>query len=158
MPQRNGKRAGDREAIETRRRKVWEYRLAGMSAREIARKLTQEGIDVTHATVAKDVNATLAELAKHRLTDAAAARDMELARLDKVAVPIAAKAYKGDPQAAQVLLRISERRAKLLGLDAPMQLVVKHELAERLQKHGLSASDALEMFLGALEEEKTNVR
>ena len=36
------------------------------------------------------------------------------------------------------------------------QITVKLELVERLQKHGLSASDALEMFLGALEEQKVN--
>ena len=120
---RNGKRAGDREAIETRRRKVWELRLAGLSTYEIARQLSaQEGVSISAANVQKDIKHTLAELAKETRADAEAARDMMLARLAKMRTALWTKIRQGDERAIATALKIEEREAKLLGLDRPIGL------------------------------------
>ncbi len=44
-------------------------------------------------------------------------RALELARLDAILVPQMRKAMAGDPKAADVVLRIMDRRARYLGLD-----------------------------------------
>ncbi len=49
-------------------------------------------------------------------------RKLELARLDEAQAAIWAKVKNGDLKAIDRLLRISERRSKLLGLDAPVKL------------------------------------
>lgn len=62
------------------------------------------------------------ELALLRAQTAEAAeqvRDLELARLDAVLVPQLKAAIEGSQGAVDRVLRIQERRAKLLGLDAP---------------------------------------
>ena len=46
-------------------------------------------------------------------------RTLELERLDSMLLPMMAQAKKGNQGAVDRVLRIMERRAKLLGLDAP---------------------------------------
>jgi hypothetical protein len=46
-------------------------------------------------------------------------REMELARMDEMMAGIYPTALQGDMQAIDRVLRIMERRAKLLGIDAP---------------------------------------
>jgi hypothetical protein len=57
-----------------------------------------------------------------RETDEAAAqvRAMELARLDELTLAVWPAARGGDLSAVACVLRIMERRARLLSLDAPM--------------------------------------
>lgn len=52
------------------------------------------------------------ELAEHQLA-------FELAQIDSVIRGMAAKSARGDAKAGAVILKAMERRAKLLGLDAP---------------------------------------
>jgi hypothetical protein len=52
-------------------------------------------------------------------------RTMEVARLDQMLLGLWPKAIKGDTWAVDRVLKIMERRAALLGLDAP----VKRELS-----------------------------
>lgn len=51
-------------------------------------------------------------------------RKMEMDRLDNAQAKIMPAVNRGDLQAVHALIRIMERRAKLLGLDAP----IKHEV------------------------------
>lgn len=93
-----------------------ELRRAGMSYREIAARI---GIGKSRAH--QLVSAGL-EDAKHQVD---ASRDEllaeELFRLDGMLQKLYPKAVDGDLQAVDRVLKIGERRAKLLGLDAPIR-------------------------------------
>lgn len=54
-------------------------------------------------------------------------RRLELDRLDRMLASIGPKAEDGDLAAADRVLRIQERRAKLLGIDAPTSAIVTHD-------------------------------
>jgi len=128
-------------AVAERRAKVLSFRKAGASHRVIAGEL---GVD--HSTIVRDVQAIFAELAAEQRASAEELRTMELARLDewqleasrilRATHPLVSggKVLSGFTtdgkafgltddgpklQAIDRLLRISESRRKLLGLDAP---------------------------------------
>lgn len=55
-------------------------------------------------------------------------RDTELDRLDRLQLGLWGKAIQGDVRAVDSVLRIIDRRARLLGLDAPSQVNLKAEV------------------------------
>ena len=79
------------------------------------------------------VNRTIAETRNYAVDHL---RLLENARLDRALTAIWNKVLEGDPAAVSSFLRISERRAKLNGLDAPtkvqMSVSVRQEMEERL--------------------------
>jgi hypothetical protein len=91
-----------------------ELRKAGGSYREIARQL---GVDVH--TVHGDVAAELADLRDTTVGRAAELRVLELERCDRMVAGLWPQIQKGSPPAVTAAIRVSERRARLLGLDAP---------------------------------------
>jgi predicted DNA-binding transcriptional regulator YafY len=92
---------------------AFEFRKAGMSLREIAARL-----DVSHETVRKDIiemtEQFIEEARVHHRTMVA----MEMMRLDDMAFGIWPAATMGDVKAIEAMLKIMERRAKMLGVDA----------------------------------------
>ncbi len=68
-------------------------------------------------------------------------RTLENERLDDMLRAIYATAVKGDTGAIDRILRIMERRAKLLGLDAPAQSVVDNNGTTRIIIEYASDSD-----------------
>jgi len=96
-----------------RRAKALQLRRAGAHYRTIAQ---QCGVSVEVAYA--DVQAELAVLRKVTEQDAEVIRDLELRRLDDYMLALAPKAQRGDVQAITACLRVQERRAKYLGLDA----------------------------------------
>ena len=107
-------RRGQLEAIAERRVRALELRKQGRSYREIGREL---GVDVH--TVHGDVAAELYALREAAVTDATELRALELERLDVMHAGLSPHIRKGSPPAVSAGVRVSERRAKLLGLDAP---------------------------------------
>jgi DNA-binding CsgD family transcriptional regulator len=104
-----------------------ELRKAGATYGEIGRQL---GISASsaHRAIARAVE---------RITDesselAIETRRMELIRLDAMQLALWTDARKGDAEAIRTLLRIMERRARYLGLDAPTEVVadVTHHSSE----------------------------
>jgi len=55
-------------------------------------------------------------------------RDMELERLDRLQAGVWAKAISGDVRALDSVLRIIDRRSRILGLDAPKEVNLKAEV------------------------------
>ena len=109
---------GEAERIAARRVKAMELRKAGHSFRAIGTAL-----QVNASTVCRDIADEMAEL--KTLTGQAAedTRQLELERLDRLWTKLEAHGLKrGDYRAVLAAVRISERRAKLLGLDAPTKL------------------------------------
>ena len=101
----------------TRRKTALALRCDGLTFAQIGAKLgvTEQA---AHKAVQHELSAVAAErreLAEHQL-------DFELSQIDSVVRGMAPKAEKGDARAAMTILKAMERRAKLLGLDAPDKL------------------------------------
>ena len=93
---------------------VLEHRLAGRSIRTIA-----ELMGISRSTVQRRQDAGIAQLP---VQNAEQLRKVELARLDSYLAALDDRVRAGDPASVQAALRVSDRRAKLLGLDAPVEL------------------------------------
>lgn len=103
-------------AVEKRRREALEYRIQGYGFQAIGNAL---GISTTRAF--QLVSEGLSELTRE---PAERLREIEAERLDMMTTAFFPNAVQGDLGAAAVVLKIMERRAKLLGLDAP----ARHEV------------------------------
>jgi hypothetical protein len=144
-------------AVAERRAKVLAFRRAGASHRAIAVEL---GVD--HSTISRDVKAIFQELAEEQHASAEEYRAMELERLDTLSLEASrilqaehplisggkvltrftsdGKAFGlTDPgpklQAIDRLLRISESRRKLLGLDAQPDAVMPGDMTIIVRWH-----------------------
>lgn len=111
LPQRH---VGEDEVIAERRAKAFSLRKAGASYRQIAQQMA-----VSLNTAYADIQAELLELREQTKTDAADVRDMELQRCDEMILGLWPAVRRGDPKSVMAAVRVSERRAKLLGIDAP---------------------------------------
>lgn len=96
--------------MEVKRGQALELRIGGASYREISRTL---GISVGSAH--EYVTAGLEELRNANIESTEKVRSMEIARLDGMLMKLWLK--RDQPRVADTILRIAERRAKLLGLD-----------------------------------------
>lgn len=103
--------------IEKRREQVSELLLRRYTLRQIA-----EALGVSKSLVHKDKKAIFQELKTRQQEHV-----QELFRLDLQTTEVALRellrgpAMQGDPQAVQAVVRVLERRAKMLGYDAPTQ-------------------------------------
>lgn len=91
-----------------------DLRITGKSYREIAAEL---GCSVSKAY--DDVSAALAKLEAESAEKAAEVRRIELDRIDVMLKGIWPEAEAGDARKIETALKLMERRAKLLGIDAP---------------------------------------
>ncbi|MBB4198583.1 hypothetical protein CCR94_18795 [Rhodoblastus sphagnicola] len=95
---------------------ILNMRLHGLTFHEIARKLPEAGfarvsVSRIYAIVGKALRSSPNQPARDL-------RQLELMRLDQLQTAHYKEAMKGDSAAAQRVLAIMDRRAKLLGLDA----------------------------------------
>lgn len=111
----------DPEVIE-RERKVLEARLLGLPWETIAK-------EVGYASAGAAYNAYSRALVRTLREPADEIRTQELERLDRLMTRFYNDAIRtGNPQSANMTLRIMERRSKLLGLDAPTKIDSKAEI------------------------------
>jgi hypothetical protein len=94
--------------------RAFALRVKGLSYRDIAAEM---GCSVGWAY--KLVSDELAKLQAESAEKAAELRQIELERLDGMLVAMREDIDKGDARKIETALKIMERRAKLLGLDAP---------------------------------------
>lgn len=104
------------EAIE-RRPLVLQRMIDGVPVGEIAREL-----DVDRKTIWRDYTAVMDEAAELEQDRAKHRKALEDRRLDRLLHALKKKIEKGDVKAARVALQISQRRARLHGLDAPTKV------------------------------------
>lgn len=108
-------------------------RMLGLSYRQIGERMGCSGKCAFEA-----VQRGAAEMEKHGRESLQAQRDLELARLDHATTIVMgqvaklAASNKPNPAAIDQLVRISERRAKLLGLDSAAEVKVQHLMAEQI--------------------------
>lgn len=103
-------------AAARRAARALELRLAGATYRDIA-----EALDIAVSTAHADVAHALADIPR---AEADALRALECRRLDALQAACWGPALDGDLAAVDRVLRIIDRRARLLGLDAPTRLDV----------------------------------
>lgn len=106
----NQEASPDTVGMEVKRGQALELRIGGASYREISRTL---GISVGSAH--DYVTAGLEELRNANAESTERVRSMEVARLDAMLLKLWPK--RDQPRVADTILRISERRSRLLGLD-----------------------------------------
>lgn len=137
---------GKKEAAAERRVQALELRKAGLGYHQIG-----EHLKVSHTQAWKDVQAALKELSKVEQGKAAEYRQLELERLDSLLAPLLIRArgrQVKDPVSGAVIqdtppdyeafdrvLRLLERRSKLLGIepqptqaeeDRTVRIIVEH--------------------------------
>jgi len=102
--------------IELRRKKVAANLIGGMNYRDIA-----EALDVSVGTVANDVKILFARWQKEQVRDYDELITAEVRRCDRLLNAVWNEAMDGKLTSIDRALKIMERRARLLGLDAPMR-------------------------------------
>lgn len=117
----------DRETVETRelRNKALELRKRGYNFRQIA-----QALDITVSSAHKTVQVAIAEIPRDNAIDV---RLLELERVDRMLDAIWDAATSGDVRAIDTALRLMERRAKYLGLDAPVKAELTGKDGEPLE-------------------------
>jgi hypothetical protein len=121
-----------------RRAQIFEYVKAGSSYRDIGRKF-----GVSHVTIVRDVRRTLEALQRTAIHDLELYRQLELVRLDQLLQGVWVAAVEGNPGAVALALRILERRAKLLGLDAPTKIDIEARVRAIASQEGLDADEVM---------------
>ena len=116
-------------AIADRRRRALALRIAGATYDQIATELK-----VSKRQAYVDVTTELDHTRKHSAEQALTLRDIELRRLDQMQLVLHEQVKKGNHGAIDRALRISERRSKLLGLDAPAKQEITGKDGASLQQ------------------------
>ncbi len=117
-----------------RRRIALELRKAGATYEEIGRSL-----GITKQSAHELVSKVLDEIQSKTSDDADAVKTLEIERLDALFKGLWPSASKGNPQAVEKALKIMERRARLLGLDAPTKLASTDPTGEHERPPGFFA-------------------
>jgi hypothetical protein len=102
-----------------RRTEAVELRVAGLTYREIGERL-----QCSTAMAHKIVTEELQRLTRERAQAAGTLSQLENERLDRLHTALWPQAAAGDMDAVNTILRLMNRRAKLLGLDVPATLGV----------------------------------
>ena len=105
-------RLANKLASHDRKLRALELRKAGVPFQAIADQLGYRSSSGAFNAVKAALKATLREPADEL-------RELEVARLDAMLLPLWRRVQSGDEKAVDRVLRIMERRARLLGLDAP---------------------------------------
>lgn len=135
-PSFNNRPAGEAALLTERRAIALELRKGGCSYRAIA-----EALQVNVHTAYDDVQAELLELRQHTTDDAEAVKSIELERCDTMLQGLEAGIKAGDPQSVNAAIRVMERRARLLGLDAPEKHAFMGALVTAEQAATMSEAD-----------------
>lgn len=117
------KRLPSEEQLE-RERKAVELARAGVGYDEIARQ-------VGYANRGGAWKAVQAALRRTQQGDADDLRALECDRLDRVLTGVWPRAVRGDDAAVRNVIRISQQRARLMGLNAPIKTELTIALDER---------------------------
>ena len=113
---RNSRSPKQQLTLAERTKQELQLLLAGASYREIA-----EAVGVAPSTVHDDVQRALRDIPRREADEL---RQVEVERLDRLQRAVWADAVKGDLPSVDRAVRIIDRRAKMLGLDAPQQVEV----------------------------------
>ena len=105
-------------------REVIALRRAGYTFDDIAQRLKYSNPSGAWQAYQRALKRTLVEAGTEEL------RQTELDRLDRLQAAVWNEAMTGNPRAIETALKILDRRAKYLGLDAPIKQEVKVDIAD----------------------------
>ncbi len=108
---------GEQEIIAERRVKALSLRKSGASYRQIASHLA-----VSLHTAWDDVQAELNALRALATNEATELRDLDVHRCDEMLLGLWPSVRRGEAKSVIAAVRVMDRRAKLLGLDAKQQI------------------------------------
>lgn len=108
-----------------RQRQALELRKAGVSFEEIARTLGYAGPSSSYRAIMSALKRTLQEPADE-------VRKLELVRLDRAQRVAWERMLQGDLEALAKVIKVMERRARLLGLDMPTKVASTDSQGEDL--------------------------
>lgn len=114
------------ERNDSRRAEALSLLLAGLTHDQIADRL-----EVSRTDVGSILSRALAD---RPVTGVDEMRMIENARLDRAQAAIWTKVLEGDPKAVQSFLSISQRRSRLNGMDAPMQIEMSAHVRIEMQQ------------------------
>ena len=129
-PSKNAQLKAQRDA---RRVLVLQYTLAGATTREIAETLRNQGIEVSHATVATDRSRVISEMIKASEADAEKLRAIYNARYERLIASRWPSALAGDNKAMDLVLRTMDAQRKINGVDAPAKVEHSGEIGGDVQ-------------------------
>lgn len=144
-----GGRASALKIKKTHRRELClQLRVQGLSYRAISDHLLEaQGLKVSYQTVKRDIAEELEELRKRTAGEAKNLVQLELERLNVAQAAAMVAMSKGDINAINAFVRVSESRRKLLGLDAPIQLMVSEALEAEMAARDAAMISLLESTL-----------
>lgn len=119
---------------------AFELRAAGMTYQQIADQLQYNDGGAARKAVMRVLERTVPDSMEY-------VRRMEVRRLDALWRPLYVQALRGDRLAADRCIKIMERRAAMLGLDAPIriqQMVITEEQLDEAIERIEAEADALE--------------
>jgi len=121
-----------------RRRRVMELRIAGWTYDKIGK-----AFDVTPMTICNDVHAELARAERERGANVAEYRRIQMERIDRAIAKIWPSVAQGEYEAVDRLVKLMEREAKLLGLDAPARIDIRAKLVALAEAEGWAADEVV---------------
>lgn len=117
-----------------RERQALELRKAGLGLEQIATQLGYHQPAGAYKAIKRALARSVQEPAEEL-------RELELARLDKMLSSHWPAVLKGHVRSTEVAIRIMERRAALIGLDAPKEGIVNLNATSVVRLIGVAAED-----------------
>ena len=133
-----------RKKQRARRIEAMSLKLAGVSTAQIAERMGIKPDTVRHL-----INRTL-QTAENRAAEEM--RELENARLDRAQAAIWSQVLAGDHRAVMVFLQISQRRAKLNGLDSPASVVISPNVRMEMER----ALSDLQQVMGMVADDRSD--
>lgn len=118
---------------EARRRRVTSILLSGVTNQTAI----AEELGVGQATISRDIRFIEAEWRQEAVSNVAEAKGQDLQRLDRLIAGTWDQARKGHLGSIDRVVRLLERRAKMLGYDAPEQLNLGGDLTTKVEIVGV---------------------
>jgi hypothetical protein len=117
MAKPQDKTSDTRLKAQATRRQVVELRMSGATITQICERL-----GIGRATAQRHIEKAMADVQADIAGPAEQVKRMHYARLERLLLGAWGNAAKGDNQSIDRIIKILERQAKLLGLDAPTKL------------------------------------
>ena len=118
MPKKTRRSRRTSIAVRQRGQQAIKLRMAGATITQIASQLGYANESGAYKAIMRELEQTAQDMGE----STEAVRQLELKRLDQMQFPIWNQVLSGDQGAITTTLRIQERRASLMGLDAPKQI------------------------------------
>lgn|SRR3990167_663424 len=127
-------------AYAEQQRLIWFEYKRGKSIDQVAQKLNLRTKDVSQA-----LRDYLAELRREGLQSVAEYRHVQLERINAAIDAVWPRVLGGNVDAINTMIRLLEREARLLGLDAPTKVDITTKILALAEIEGISADEALEI-------------